>query len=193
MTTARPFKMLVRNARIVARRYRRRCWWIEEEDVAADAFAAQLSALPRAQPDRPLIRYTWQVAVNAASASVKRASAPVSSAANPDHLVGLYRAPLDQGAGSEGHMTPRELVSYSTPFDVVAEKRRVERIRERVRVLLGEDGLSFAIDMLTGEFRPADVSGEHGIPVASVYRVVRRIRDTLSSDRELYELWRQPE
>lgn len=186
---AQPFKMLVRNAKIVARRYKRRCWWAEEADIASDAFVAQLSALPKAKPDKPLIRYTWQVAVNAASASVKRASAPVSSRANPDHLVGLYRASLDV---PDWH-APRQLIEHETPFDAVAEKMRVERIRERVRVLLGEDGLTFAIDMLTGEFQPADVSGEHSIPVASVYRVVRRIRETLSSDRVLYDLWRHHE
>lgn len=190
---ARPIKMMMRNARIVARRYKRLCWWASEEDVAGDAFTAQLSALSRAQPGSPLIRYTWQIAVNAASASVKRESSPVSCLGDPNYLVDFRRAPLPREASDATapvQAIPRQLISHDTPHELYEEKVRVERIRERIRFLLGDDSLPFAIDMLLGEFKPGEVAVTHSIPVASVYRTVQRIRNTLSSDPVLFELWR---
>jgi hypothetical protein len=63
-------------------------------------------------------------------------------------------------------------------------------VRDRIDVVIGEGGAEFIAQMLTGEFKPAEVAEAHGLEVADVYRAVRDAKKKISGDPELFELWR---
>lgn len=174
-------QLIVKNAGVISYRYKEKCWWASREDIRHDAIVAQLHCRSTYDGVRPDVRYMWRAAVLAASSSVKRASSPVSSLKDADFLLGLYRAPLEAGEQDE-----RE-----SQHDLLEQKDLIERIRARVRLLLGDETLTFAIDLLTGEFRPADVAEEHGIPINEVYLCVKKIKNALASDPELYRMWKE--
>lgn len=192
----RKIDVITKNASIVARRYKKRCWWSSEEDVRQEAIVAQLDSLRNFDPQRAkLVQYTWASALYAARRAVLKSSSPVSCSSNPDKLVGYYRQdfPGDHTtADKDGfvHDTPSECQQQPTQEERLTEARRQLLIRQRLATLIGEESVEFAIDLVTKEFTPADVSAEHGISVAVVYRAMRTIRGALSSDRVLYELWR---
>jgi hypothetical protein len=206
-------RLIAKNSSIVARRYKAKCWYVEAEDLKQEAYCAQLTALKTYDHNRgPFIRYAWRTAVISASMATKRMSSPVStSRGHEDNLLGTQRASLHDAPDTWGgyvhsrsvpqSLSRREpallekmLAASLDSYELLTQKQRAQAIRDRVLALLGsEEGLEFALAMLSQDYRPADVSKEHAVPVRSVYRYFARIKEILENDPELYRLWKEQE
>ncbi len=169
------------NARKVARRYQRRMWWVDGEDLEQEAWLAQLTALRTYDPQEGGFGgYAWRAALYACQRFVLQASAPVSAQHDPTELIGLFREALI----NDEHVAPESVE------EVLDEARLAHRVRMRLQELLGAEVLAFALAMLSKEYAARDVAADHGVPVQRVYKEVRAIRDKVAGDRVLFDLWR---
>lgn len=184
-----------RNARSVASAYKRKSWWASIDDLQQTAYEAQLDAVPRFNPDWgvPFSAFTRRAAVLACRKALLAASAPVSARHDPGQLKGLFATSLTRRVqGDDGSVFFDELRDEQLrPVDDLLHAAQTRaRIHARLLTLFGQDGLEFALWALAGEFKPSDVVREHGGNVQEVYRVARRMRDRISRDPELHEIWR---
>lgn len=186
------------NAHKAAMRYRRRVWWADVEEMVQEAIKEQYVAARtfdprgRTNPDDYFGAAMYRIATIAIKNMLCKASAPVSALHRPDNLKGLTSVGLMQPNESGiGERERPELGHSSTPELHAAESQLSRFVRSRVVHLLGEDGAEFAMAMLTGEFTPAEVVEEHDIAPETVYTTIRRMKDTLSTDRVLYDIWRE--
>ena len=194
-----------RNAKVISRRYKRRCWWLEVEDVKQEAIGAQLQALSRFDATRgtPIGGYLWGAALNAARRAVHKASAPVSHSHRTERLLGLFRAPLTRpapdggdrhSAGPENDVPIAELTTlgqcdaYIDELVIAADI--AGRVRARMVKLLGEDGAEFALGALTDEWTPREIAAQSKTTPHVVYRAQQHAQAVLRGDEELFDLWR---
>ncbi len=168
----------------VARSYQRRVFWAELDDLKQEAALAALRAERTYDPQCgvPFDGYAWRACVLALRRWCWKASAPVAEADHKLHtLRGVYGMELtDYDSGADTHA-------------MLEEKDWVERVREQVDYLLdklgGDAGVAARVIVLEDE--PAEVARQLGLPVASVYRIVRRGRALLTNNALLYDLWRE--
>lgn len=179
--------LIDRNASRAAGRYKRKCWWVDYDELHQVAALAQVEASPKFDPSwgRPLEAYLWRAAFIAVRTAVAKASAPVSSRSQPQRdLRGLYRAPLPEDTGA-----PLHAALVEEPH--VVRYDRARRVRERVTSLFGEQSLEFALGVLTHEWNPRDVAREHGVAVTEVYAARQLMTQRLAADEVLLQLWKE--
>lgn len=182
-------------AQKLASRYVRRCWYVEREELEQVARLAMVYAIDKYDPSRgrtgdiALGSYLWFVARNDVARAVMKASSPVSATHRPTEAIGTTRATLT--ITFEGQQIERpELSSEPDALDELLEtSQRVQQIRKRLEALVGADGAVFAIKVLTGDIKPAQVAEKNKVPVSTVYAYNQRIREALRSDPQLYALW----
>lgn len=188
------------NAKKATNRYRRKVWWGDPHDMVQEAIKEQYAAARtldlsgRVDANDYFGAAMYRIAAIAIKRLLMKASAPVSAHHRVDDLKGLIRAPLfDSSPSRDGAMRAAvrpELTEHSTPYHLVRDAMIAHQVRQRVAELLGDDGAEFALALLTGEFAPHDVVEEHGVTPKEVWSTVRRMKDQLSSDGVLHELWR---
>jgi len=173
--------LIDRNAARAAGRYKRRCWWVEYDELYQAASLAQVEAWDRfdASWGRPREAYLWRAAFIAVRTLVLKSSAPVSSRHRPEALVGLHRDTLD--------------VEHAALTSAAQAERadRARRVRERVASLFGEDALPFALGVITDEWRPREIAAANNMPVQQVYAVQQHMLRVLECDPVLHQLWRE--
>jgi len=185
------------NAKTVARRYRRRVWWVSVEDLEQEALAAQLAAERTFDLSKGEFGgYAWRAAVLACHRYVLSQSAPVSGRHDPSVLKGLYREEFASESNDADQRKRYAVVPGQGNEDLSLEEaidraRLAVRVRRRLRQVLGKQGEKFALGMLTREFTPREVARDHSVEVQRVYSAVRSIRDKVSADQVLYDLWRE--
>lgn len=170
------------NARALVCRYQHLAWRLPLQDLEQEALLAQVDASMRFDATRgtPFGAFTWRAAVIAVQRLVLTDSSPVSGRHDPRVLVGLYR----QEFVEVQHESAR------SQEDELACAEWATLVRARIDHIVGDGGAEFVIQMLTGEFKPADVAEAHGIEVTEVYKAVREAKKKISGDPELFELWR---
>ena len=173
-------QVIVENARVVARKYKRRVWWAPEEDLRQSAVVAQLEAVHNYDPDygRPLDGYLFRTAVYAARRTLLKASAPVSHEHDLTKLVGLYRAPLE------------DLDQTHVAFDT-ERAYDAKVIWERLEDQLGQEGAEFAVAVFVEGWQPAEIAEASAVPVEDVYRYIHYTRRVLESDDVLHTFWKE--
>jgi DNA-directed RNA polymerase specialized sigma24 family protein len=170
------------NARALVCRHRHLAWRLSLGDLEQEALLAQVDASTRFDDARgtPFGAYTWRAAVIAAYRYVLTDSAPVSGRHDPQVLIGLYREEYveaqHEGGGSQE--------------DELGRAEWSQLVRQRLDAVIGDGGAEFVTQMLTGEYKPADVAEAHGVEIAEVYKAVREAKKKISGDPELFELWR---
>lgn len=169
----------------VARRYCRRCWWANFDDVKQDAWHAIVQATRPFDPDYglPFEAYAMRAAFRWVRGPLWKESSPVSSS-NLDKLRGLHRAPIEAIETHEAPNDPEREVA------LLEWRRHVAKIiNHEVSVI--DVPMSAVIDVITKERKAAEVASELNISVGQVYRAVARARDEIASSRKLYEEWRE--
>lgn len=169
------------NARAVVCKYQHLAWRLSLQDLEQEALLAQVDASTRYDSARgtPFGAFAWQAATIAVRRFILTDSAPVSGRHDPRVLVGLYRQEF-----TDDHES-----SHSQEDDF-AEAELAALVRARLEAVVGEGGAEFSLQMLTGEYKPADVADAHGVEVSEVYRAVREAKKRIAGDPELFELWR---
>jgi len=172
-------KMIVKNAKTVAQRYKRRCWWISEEDLRQEAVLQQLDAYRRFDPSAgpPLEGYLFRVAIYAARRVLLKASAPVSASHRLDVLIGLYREPIEEDSAGYAIDTHDALFA--------------RQVRDRLVRCLGEDRAKFAFAMIVEGWGVREVAKANGVCSAEVRRELTDAQGLLSRDLDLHSLWKE--
>lgn len=179
-------KTAQKNAQKVARKYKRKCWWVEVEDLEQEAIKAQLEAARTFDVARGnWEQYSWRVAVLSIHEYVQAQSAPVTAGLrNGKPLRNLTRAPVEsiELAGDLG-------LAYGA--QISSEKQAaLAQVNERVEQLVGKDGAVFAYGMLVEGWHPSEVAKAHKMKVKDVYAATQAVRTALS-DRVLHDMWSQ--
>lgn len=184
---------LDRAADVVARRYARRVWWADVEDLRQEARMVIESTYRNWDPSVGVSRYSY---VSRAAALhlrryLLRQSSPVSASHHYcDHLREHRRVPVtrcfDDGAEEEW------LSSGEEPQDVAVDDARWSAsVRRSIAIAVGSIEYADAVGaIITAERRAAEVAAELGVAVESIYRATRRVKAIMSANVELYELWR---
>jgi hypothetical protein len=185
------------NAKAIAHRYRRRCWWVPVDDIVQEATRAQLEAVKNYDPERgpELGAYLWYAALYSARRLVHKLSAPVTHSHRVEKLRHLTRTTLmipgTNEDGSEASYDRPELVEHDTPEAITHRVSVAAKVQARAFALLGVDGARFAFSVIGGEFCAKDIVAVHGGEASEVYAATAQLRAVLSNDQELYELWRE--
>lgn len=167
----------------VARRYARRVFWAEEDDLRQEAYAVALTACRSWDPavGVPLAAYVWRACVLGLRSHLWRSSAPVAETDHRLHtLRGVHRAPLEEALLVESPTAAR-------PDEACWR----EEVREQVSYVLarGQVDARLALPVLAGELPARMVAQRFDVPVVRVYRTVRRARLLLENNALLYTLW----
>lgn len=175
-------QVIVQNAEVVARKYKRRVWWAPEADLRQAAVVAQMEAVHNFDPKygRPVAGYLFRVAVYAARRTLLKASAPVSHEHDLTKLVGLYRAPLE------------DLDQTHVAFDT-ERAYDAKVIWQRLEDRLGAEGAKFAFAVFVEGWQPAEIAEASAVPVEDVYRYIHYTRRLLESDVVLHQFWKEIE
>lgn len=172
-------KTITKNADKVAKRYKRRCWWADVEDLRQEAIVQQLDAWRRFDVSQgvALEGYLFRVAVYAARRALLKASAPVSASHRLDVLVGLYRAPVQED--SAGIAKDAEHAFFA---------RQVE---DRLVRCLGADRAAFTISMIVEGWSVREVAEANNVTSKDVTQELARAQGMMRADSTLHLLWRE--
>lgn len=181
-------EQLVKVATKVARRYARRCWWADEEDLRQEAMVAALECLKEGRWDPevgvPLNAYAWRACVNHLRSYLWRQSSPVSETDhNLENLRGVHHIEIPED-GFQDRVEPVEVL--------LDQARWNHAVREQVLFVLGAVGVDrVVLRTLFDDDKPADVAEELGIPRNTLYRSLQRARTALRDNAMLYELMKE--
>jgi len=196
-------KTIGKVAKTVARKYARRCWWADKEDLEQEAlltilqcrytFKQDVHRQPHEVGDRgvPFEKYAARAAMLALRVYLLRESAPVSARGNNGAmgvLAGIFRAPTS----SLDH-TPHEACLQDQE---VLHQLWLSKVRAVVARLLDEmdataTGAAFLAEpVLLHDARPYEVARRTGVPVKRVYRAVQQFKAFAVADPELHTLWK---
>ena len=168
-------------AREVARRYKRRCWWADVDDMAGQASVAILEAQRTWDPQVgvPLEGYVRRAAVLSVKGLLWRTSSPCSGGLGDPrrNLAELRRVPDD-------HAPATARPDMEGKIDT---ERLCARVRARVAELAARtrDGQR-AVPVLVGETTASDGPREERV---ATYKAVELVRRKARADAEMYRLW----
>jgi hypothetical protein len=173
---------VLRIARAVALRYKRRCWWADVDDLTSEASVAVLRAARTWDPQVgvPFEGYAGRAAVLGVRAFLWRESAPVSGGQSDPraNLTGVRRVELGDDLAVES----------STPAQIDTVRWRLA-VRDRIRSLAQQSkGGDAAYEVVGRDRTPSDVQREH--PEVRVYSAVEVLRRKVRDDYKLYDLWK---
>lgn len=186
---------IIKRARRLGRQYAQRvsgAVHAEADDLAGAAMLEQVNAANRFDPERG----HWANFAHAAAARgirhEMRLSYPVSGVASRkanthEKLRLISQTHIDE---TPSHDEPRAKRGHTPSSSASTEaSASITEIRDRLVELLGEGGAAFALALLTGEVRPAELAAEEGVPVLDINAAQRRVRKKLQNDARLRELW----
>ncbi len=168
-----------------ARRYARRVWWAELEDLEQESLCEALTVLDRGTWDpsvgMPFRNYVRRACSYRLRDYVLGLSAPVSAPrGHRQALVGQRRAFVDP-----------DTFEAEDVFEAYEHAQWDARVREQAEFVLVERGYSKAAYVLLYEKTPAEVAAELDERLVDVYRAVERGRRALGDNAELLDLLRQ--
>ncbi len=183
-----------RTAAIISRRYARKCWWVERDELVQVAMLAQVESTRTYDPTfgPPIGAYAYRSALYAVQRAVLRASAPVSPSSHRPNVLGLSRASLTVPMGENAEESQeRDEVCAANAHGVeyLSTLYTAVRVQERLTHLLGEDGAVFALLAITHQFTPAEIAEHNDIDREHVYRRIQQIKKVLAGDPVLHALW----
>lgn len=174
---------VLRIARAVARRYKKKCWWANVDDMTSEASVAILESAANWDPQVgiPIDGYVARAAALRVRDYLWRQSSPVSGGLhNPRELIaGVHAAPLDE-----------DIVQHEESVESQLDKMQWRlRVRDRLRQLAERtrDG-ELAAEVLVRGRPSGEVIAETG---RDVYGAVHLVRRKVRTDAMLYKLWRR--
>lgn len=173
-------------ARVAARRYKRKCWWVDERDLEQAAWVAMLEAQKTFDESVGIEReaYLWAAIIHKLHREVLHESSPVSASNEYiEELRGLYRAPVND----------EKMPDYLCPASLFERHERQHIIRTGLERSLQHLGsvADVAMSVLVGGKKPREITKETQIPVREVYTVVRKARKAMQNDGSLWEVFQE--
>jgi DNA-directed RNA polymerase specialized sigma subunit len=186
-----------RIARAVARRFKRRCWWADVDDMESEACVAVLKAHKTFDPQVgvPFAGYAARAAALQITDWLWRQSSPLSGGLHdPEkNIAGVFRMTLDiLASGHRGEDTTRRELTVDpdtgNELDVAAWRLAV---REQLRLLAERTrNGDLAVEVLVRDRPSRDVMQQTGRG-RDVYKATELVRRLARKDAALYELWQR--
>lgn len=187
-------------ARSVARRYARRSWWADREELESVAAVGVLEAARTHDPQTgvPFEGYAARAAANHVHDYLWAESSPLSGGGHDPrkNIAGVHRTTItnqgafaataarDQGEGAD--LVPEELSVSHDPGRALDVIRWRLRVRRRVRAIarLTPNG-DAAVEVLTRGASALEAAGDRRVAYNATQLLRRKMRDDLTS----YRLW----
>jgi len=166
----------------VARRYKRRCWWADVDELCHEAVVAIMQAIPRwdAEVGVPIQAYVWRAAIFACKHYLWRNSTPVSETHHRrGDLRDVRRAELhDDHASSE-----------NVELSVIEQDWRL-RVKAQLELIISDTpNGDLAAAVLLEERSPKECAEDGN--VSAVYRAASILRNRIRSSYPVYGLWKE--
>ena len=166
----------------VARRYKRKCWWADVDDLTNEAAAAVVKALPNWDPEVgvPVEGYVWRAAAFACKHWLWKNTAPVNASSHSaKNLKGIHRVGLRE---------IRDQASGCDPYREYSDLEWRARVKAHLEELIAStpDG-DLAAAVLLEERRPMDMQAD----TQHVYKAAAILRNKLRQSYPLYKLWKE--
>lgn len=182
-----PKDRIIATAAKAARRYARKVWWADEDDLRQEAALAALQATREGGPydpetGVPVGAYVWRACVLHLRAYLWQQSAPVNET---DHklatLRGVHRLELNESLAS----------ADVDAYELLSEKEWTEEVRSQLDYLLNKRGAGKHLArVLLNEESPTHVAHEAGIPIDDLYILTKKTRRDIASNAYLFHLLR---
>lgn len=196
MTSTIETQRIMTVASSVARRFARKCWWADEDDLQGEAARAILEAARSFDPDVgiPFEAFAHKIAARAVATYLWLQSAPVSEKRyRARDLRGVHRVAIStvDVAIDEGEAPHSRLVLEDADAQTVEERIDETRLRERIRARVLElaqathNGHLAEAVLLDGK-TPRQVTA----PARDVYRATELVRRKVRDDADSYYLWK---
>lgn len=181
-----------RVARQVARKYARRVWWADEDDLMQEAREACVRASRTwdSTVGVSLEAYLWRAAMLTLRKWCWRQSSPVSGGMHDPraHRMGQRtQVHEDTPAADE----PHQGVVLREDFvaeEIVTERDWRARVCALVQGLASSPADRLGARVLLGEGKPSEIALEHGVPVATVSAACARLRRRIAGTLDAREL-----
>jgi DNA-directed RNA polymerase specialized sigma24 family protein len=170
--------------RAAAKRYDRKRG--VQEDLEQAAWVEVLKAVRTFDPAKcDFFPFVWTVALRACKRESTQIDLPLSGLKHrPANVNGVHRAAVHDNIRADGHGRVDLQDMYTrAAFD--------HRVRERLLELVGDEGLPFALAVLSGEHQTGAIAAYHKVDVAEVRKLAGRVRKLCKGDEKLYRLWRE--
>ena len=173
----------------VARKYARKCWWADIDDLRQEARLACTLAERNWENEVgvPLDAYAWLCAWRSVGRWLLKNSSIASAGWHSvGELANLCSVPVDEEAC--------DLAPWADA--VLDDKRWREGVREHVLALLAWGGMShtdqrLALEVLVQGRTPSEVALSKAVPVAQVNKARRRAACLVLRDLQCYRFWRE--
>lgn len=168
--------------RIVADKLARKCWSVTRDDLRQEAEAAALHALQHFNPEKGDLRgYLWRSVARHLTNFMWEQGSPVSYKHRRNELRNTSAVDVDKAA------------SVADELDVVRDvglARWRAQVLERVVQLAGEEARLVAPCLLDAE-TPSAVAKSCGVPLLMVLDAVGRLREIISEDETMKQLYEE--
>lgn len=196
--TMTQLQVMERTARSVAGAYARKLPWLGDDELVQVAWVEMLKAARTYDPEsgKEFGVYCYVVARNAVVTAVLKQASPVGGGSHRRTVHAQLRAePTHAEPTAAGAEVERAEVSAQnavpTPEAAVTEAEFARRVQDRLKALVGERGVPFAVGVFAGEYAAGEIAAAHGVPVREVYALRTKVRRILEDDAALYALWRE--
>lgn len=172
-------------ARVASNRYRGSV--LEQQEREQIAWLELLKARLTFDPSHGVdfFPYCLRVATLALRRANIEARSPVSGC---KHRVERMRAVRGVEHDETVHVATHDRADQ---YEQLEEAAYCNRIRRRVRKLVGRDAEAFTYALATKDFSSKEIAAHNGMAVSRVYEINRAIRSVLSDDQELFDLWKE--
>lgn len=189
---------LTRVSRMVARSYKKRCSWVDIQDLEQACWTVFAGAATRFDTNEgtPFAGYAQSSAYRSLKTVVHRAGTPVPGS----NLVAMKTQIRTELAGhckddpSRKGYEPVVDIDYGAALD---RKRYNQRLRPRIWRLIGAVALESALDAQTvfdlavKDLTPTEAVRSRGLDRKTALAVARKARDMIARDPKVCKLWRE--
>lgn len=172
---------------VAARRYSRRCWWVDPDDLRQVGALAVVEAKRTFDPAVGVApeQYYWRAIVLSMRRYLWLESSPVSGGKHrpEESLAGHRRAEVsDEAYASIGEASP-------APEEEIADREWHACVQERLTALASElpGGLN-DLALLLDQTNAQEIAAVRGTRLTSIYQATARLRAKVRDDDALYAL-----
>ena len=170
---------------VAAKKYKRRCWWVDVEDLTQEAWPTMLRAKMTFDPSTgvPEQAYLWRAVVIRLKNYVWSLSSPVSANdGEKPNLAGVLHERLHPGMADRA--------PYGETLTI--QRNFTSLIDSEVRhTIMRLDNGELAADMLISGYTLSEVCQRHNVARGAVLSALAQARKALAGNLYLQRLWRE--
>lgn len=184
-------------AQRVARRYCRKVWWANEDDLIQECWHAFAQAANSYRPNKrtPFAGYAQRAAYRWVSGYLWQQSSPVKCS-DRTKAKDLQRAPIPDMGHDEGTVSneARWAMSIEPDMEARMDQERLEvDMEDHVWHAIANVAIDYhlLLDLLNKDVKRRDAAEQLGVPVSHISKLMAEARTQIYEDRDLRAFWRE--